>query len=96
MSVISVIRIHCHSGRGRELQQALAKPMAVTRDNPDCSRIELFSNPDDPDDWVLLVDWSSEAAHHQHVDNLNAEKILDAASAVMADVDSPHYAPTGL
>jgi len=96
MSVIAVIRMHCHAGKGGTLEEALAKPIAVTKENPDCPSIELFVSTDSPDELLLIEEWSSEAAHHKHVENLNAEGMLDAANSAMASLENVHYTETGL
>eukprot|EP01045_Picozoa_sp_COSAG04_P039119 COSAG04_NODE_10803_length_752_cov_0.872894_1_plen_161_part_01 len=92
MAVTALIRIKCHAGKGGQLREALSVPMQLTRENPQCSRIELLGPSDDADDFVLLEDWSSEDEHTKHVERLTELGALNAANAVMADVQAPHYA----
>ena len=56
MAVTALIRIKCHAGKGGQLREALSVPMQLTRENPQCSRIELLGPSDDADGFVLLED----------------------------------------
>ena len=92
MGVLAVIHVQAQPGRGADLAIALERPMGVTKDNPDCPSIELFTSAEDPDHLVLIEEWSSEAAHQQHVEKLIANGDLAAADAMYASPPhSVHY-----
>ena len=74
MGVLAVIHVQAQPGKGGDLAKALERPMGVTKHNPDCPSIELYTSVADPERLVLIEEWSSEEAHHRHVENLIAKR----------------------
>ena len=96
MSVLAVIHVQAQLGKGAALAKALERPMGITKDNPDCPSIELFTSVEDPDRLVLIEQWSSEEAHQRHVETLIANGDLAAADALYASPpQSIHYPQPG-
>ena len=74
MGVLAVIHVQAQPGKGGDLAKALERPMGVTKHNPDCPSIELYTSVADPERLVLIEEWSSEEAHHRHVEKPDRER----------------------
>lgn len=66
------------------LQAALTAMLAPTRQEPGCLRYELTVNTANPDEFVMLEEWRSEADMQRHLQTPHVAELLAKAPALVA------------
>jgi len=92
MNIVAVTRLKARPGKGVGLLVALSGPLEETRSNQDCLDAGLFISADNPQDVVLLEEWSSREAQAKHASVLQEDGSLRPATELL-DVppDTRHY-----
>jgi quinol monooxygenase YgiN len=63
MSVLEIVRITAHPGRGDEIAARLERGLAVQGADPECLGVRLRRSVERPDEYLLELFWSSVEAH---------------------------------
>ena len=92
MKIVAVTRLKARPGKGVGLLVALSGPLEETRSNQDCSSAGLFISADNPQDVVLLEEWSSREAQTKHASALQEDGSLrDVTELLDAPPDTRYY-----
>ncbi len=62
MQTVAVTKLRARAGKGVGLLVALSGPLEETRSHQECISAGLFISADNPEDVVLLEEWSSREA----------------------------------
>ena len=74
-------------GKRRELLQSICDLKNKIASEVGCSACEVFQNPDNPDDFVLLERWDSEEQARAHVASENLALLVGAGSVLSQRVN---------
>jgi|GEM_PF-6713322 len=92
MSVLTVVKLQAHLGRGEELLQAVEMPVKLTRDNPRCHSVEVLHDADNPDLVVFKERWTSAKDHTRHVESLvEAGYFMTVFPLIGAQIETDHF-----
>jgi quinol monooxygenase YgiN len=92
MSVTAIVRLKARPGQRKLLLQAMAGPVAATREHPLCSSVEMMSAVEDSDEILLVEHWPSVADHQNFINGVIAAGGLDELMPLLAgEIDTLHY-----
>ncbi len=95
MSVTALIKLTAKKGQENALEAAMQEPIAATRANPACSRMQLFANTEEGTDFLLVEEWTTIAAHEQHFEDLMGKNVLAPLAEVSEGLpETAHYLKT--
>jgi quinol monooxygenase YgiN len=95
MTVLALIKLTAKKGQEDALDVAMQEPIAATRANPECSRMQLFANTEEPTNFLLVEEWTTIAAHERHVDDLMGKNVLGPMGEVSEGMpETLHYLET--
>tara|TARA_B100001123_G_scaffold365756_1_gene424938 strand:- start:28 stop:324 length:297 start_codon:yes stop_codon:yes gene_type:complete len=95
MTVTALIKLTAKEGQEDAFEAAMQTPLAVTRANPACSRMQLFANTEEGTDFLLVEEWTTIAAHEQHFENLMGDNVLVPLNEVSEGMpETVHYLET--
>ncbi len=63
MPVVEIARLTCQPGTGNQFVNQLELALAVIAESPDCGHISALRGIEDPDSFVLTVQWTSVESH---------------------------------
>ncbi len=93
MSVMAIVRLNAHPGKGGEIRDMLNGGMLERTQKADgLLGLELFVGDHDPDSILVMEEWTSVEAHTRYVDSLGGA--FDELMKLVADRDSRHYEAT--
>lgn len=96
MTVTAAVRIQALPGQRDALLEALGPAFGLTRENPRCTRFEVYLCEEDPDRILLIEDWPSAADHFAHFEDLVRRGAVTACEALWAaPPESFHYTRAG-
>jgi len=78
MSVLALVAIRCKPGQRENFLEAMADPVAQTRANPQCSRLEFAGDVENENSFILIEEWTSIEAHKQQFDHFMETGTLEA------------------
>ena len=90
MSVMAIVRLNAHPGKGSEIRDLLNAGMSESTQKADgLLGLEIFVGDHNPDSILILEEWTSVEAHTRYVDSLG--NAFDELMKLVADRDSRHY-----
>lgn len=90
MSVIAVVRLNAHPGKGGAICEMLNGGMLeATRGAEGLVGLELFVGESNPDAVLVMEEWTSVDAHARYVESLGDS--FDALMELVAERDAHHY-----
>ena len=63
MAIVELARIHCKAGAGDEFERRLKAGLSVQAEWADCLAIVYYRGIEEPDEFILQLDWSTVEAH---------------------------------
>lgn len=84
MTIRIVARAVARPPSRQALQDALAASIGPTRSEPGCLRYELMQSTTDPNEYVMLEEWRSEADVAGHMHTPHVRLLLEQVSALVS------------
>jgi quinol monooxygenase YgiN len=92
MSVLAVVRLDAHRGKGRALCDMLtAGPLASARQAEGCEGVDLFVGVENPDATVVMEKWASIEAHQTYFAGMVGDKTGETMMALIANRDARYF-----
>ena len=90
MSVMAIVRITAHAGKGGEICDMLnGKMFEGARAAEGMLGLELFVGDQNPDSILIVEEWTSAEAHTRYLDSLGSG--FDDFMKLIANRDDHHY-----
>jgi quinol monooxygenase YgiN len=90
MNVILLVRFSGKKGRGKKLTQ-LIQPLPPKNDIDGCLGFEVFANPNNPDDVLILERWETVQAHKKFLAGLLEAGALDEVLEHVEAVERTYF-----
>lgn len=96
MSVLAVVRLKAHKGKGVALLAALTVPLERATSHAGCGSSSLYMGAQSPDELVLLDEWESQESHVAHMVALEKEGALEEVTPLLEEPPrTTYYQKTG-
>lgn len=96
MSVLAVVKLKAHKGKGVALLAALTVPLERAAAHDGCHGSHLYMGAQSPDELVLLDEWQDEDSHVKHMQALKQEGALEEVEPLLAEPPrTSYYKKTG-
>ena len=96
MSVLAVVRLKAHKGKGVALLAALTVPLDRAASHDGCHGSHLYMGAQSPDELVLLDEWEDQGSHAAHLATLQSEGAMEEVETLLAEPpETTYYQKTG-
>ena len=96
MSVLAVVKLKAHKGKGVALLAVLTVPLERAASHAGCHGSHLYMGAQSPDELILLDEWEDKDSHVAHMDALKKEGALDEVEPLLAEPpQTTYYQKTG-
>ena len=91
MSVMAVVRLNAHPGKGGAIREMLndGGMLETARRAEGCVKLEVFVGEGNPDAIAVLEEWTSIEAHDRYLETVGDS--FDALMELVAERDAHHY-----
>ena len=91
MSVLVLLEAKVKSEDISNMKSYMAELLPDTRAYDGCKSIDIYSNTEDTDSWVLVEHWESHAHHEKYIAWRKETGVIDKIGAMLAGPPSTRY-----
>ena len=92
MSVLAIVKLTAKPGLRDSLLESIAPAVAVTREQPACTSVELLCGIENVEEVLLVERWQSVQDHEDFINSVIASGGLDELMDLLAaDIETSHY-----